>query len=229
MDSSSTPSKNQPPTPRRAASVLMIRQGLQGMEVFIQHRVSTMDFAAGMVVYPGGRVDSQDVAEAQSLAIPRSLAAAHAQLWKDSSIWQGTEEQAVLEAGTLLAAARREVFEETGARLALDQLQPWANWITPPDNAKRFDTFFYVAHIHPEQDPKHQTTEASNSEWVRPEELFEKFERGQVGLMRPTRTTLEDLSALQTVEAVLSSTKPILTVRPQRMPPASDSQKERTN
>ena len=207
----------------------MIREGAQGLEVFIQHRVSTMDFAAGMVVYPGGRVDSQDVAEAQSQAIPHALAVEHAKLWKDSSIWEKNEQQAVLDAGTLLAAARREIFEETGAHLEVTQLRPWANWITPPDNPKRFDTFFYVAQVQPGQEPKHQTTEADNSEWIRPTELLTKFERGEVGLMRPTRTTLEDLAALGTVAAAMSVAMPILTVRPQRMPPATDSKKETTS
>ncbi|WP_404287226.1 NUDIX hydrolase [Glutamicibacter arilaitensis] len=228
MDSSSTAPKNQHVTPRRAASVLMIREAAQGLEVFIQHRVSTMDFAAGMVVYPGGRVDAQDVAEAQTEAIDRALAVEHAQLWKDSSIWEKDEQQAILDAGTLLAAARREIFEETGAQLDASQLRPWANWITPPDNPKRFDTFFYVAHVQPGQEPRHQTTEASNSEWIRPAELFAKFERGEVGLMRPTRTTLQDLAALKTVAAAMSSQAPIVTVRPQRMPAATDSLKERT-
>ena len=207
----------------------MIREGAQGLEVFIQHRVSTMDFAAGMVVYPGGRVDAQDVAEAQSQAIPQALAVEHAKLWKDSSIWEKNEQQAVLDAGTLLAAARREIFEETGAHLDVAQLRPWANWITPPDNPKRFDTFFYVAQVQPGQEPKHQTTEADNSEWIRPTELLAKFERGEVGLMRPTRTTLEDLAALGTVAAAMSVAMPILTVRPQRMPPATDSKKETTS
>ncbi len=207
----------------------MIREGAQGLEVFIQHRVSTMDFAAGMVVYPGGRVDAQDVAEAQSQAIPHALAVEHAKLWKDSSIWEKNEQQAVLDAGTLLAAARREIFEETGAHLEVTQLRPWANWITPPDNPKRFDTFFYVAQVQPGQEPKHQTTEADNSEWIRPTELLTKFERGEVGLMRPTRTTLEDLAALGTVAAAMSVAMPILTVRPQRMPPATDSKKETTS
>ena len=207
----------------------MIREGAQGLEVFIQHRVSTMDFAAGMVVYPGGRVDAQDVAEAQSQAIPHALAVEHAKLWKDSSIWEKNEQQAVLDAGTLLAAARREIFEETGAHLEVTQLRPWANWITPPDNPKRFDTFFYVAQVQPGQEPKHQTTEADNSEWIRPTELLTKFERGEVGLMRPTRTTLEDLAALGTVAAAMSVAMPILTVRPQRMPSATDSKKETTS
>lgn len=229
MDPSSTAPKNQPVIPRRAASVLMIREGAQGLEVFIQHRVSTMDFAAGMVVYPGGRVDAQDVAEAQSESIPHALAVEHAELWKDSSIWEKDEQQAVLDAGTLLAAARREIFEETGAQLDVTQLRPWANWITPPDNPKRFDTFFYVAQVQPGQEPKHQTTEADNSEWIRPAELFARFERGEVGLMRPTRTTLEDLAALGTVAAAMSVATPIVTVRPQRMPPATDSKKEMTS
>ncbi|MGB3594155.1 MAG: NUDIX hydrolase, partial [Ornithinimicrobium sp.] len=49
--------------PRRAASVLLLRDGLSGIEVFMQERVSSMAFAPGMWVYPGGSVDPSDTAD----------------------------------------------------------------------------------------------------------------------------------------------------------------------
>lgn len=50
----------EPVTPRVAVSVVPLRDGPGGLEVFVQHRASTMDFAAGAVVFPGGRVDDVD-------------------------------------------------------------------------------------------------------------------------------------------------------------------------
>ena len=43
-----------------AATVALVRDGEQGLEVFLQRRPATMAFAAGMVVFPGGRVEEQD-------------------------------------------------------------------------------------------------------------------------------------------------------------------------
>ena len=57
-----------------AVSVLMIRDGATGLEVFVQHRVSTMDFAAGVVVFPGGRVDPIDEQTAAAIEMPGAIA-----------------------------------------------------------------------------------------------------------------------------------------------------------
>ncbi|MDN6379327.1 MAG: NUDIX hydrolase, partial [Brevibacterium aurantiacum] len=66
-----------------AVSVLMIRDGATGLEVFVQHRVSTMDFAAGVVVFPGGRVDPIDEQTAASIEVPAPQI--HESAWQDST------------------------------------------------------------------------------------------------------------------------------------------------
>ena len=104
-----------------AVSVLMLRDGEEGLEVFVQHRVSTMDFAAGVVVFPGGRVDPVDSTTAPSITVPDPQV--HTSAWSKSTIAEDAEGWRVL-----LATAVREGEEETGAVLDPAGLMPWANW-----------------------------------------------------------------------------------------------------
>ncbi|MGX1749913.1 NUDIX hydrolase [Glutamicibacter protophormiae] len=199
---------------RRAASVLLLRAADIGFEVFIQHRVSTMDFAAGMVVYPGGRVDAQDTELVRTGAIDARLLAEQAQRWKHSTVWDEGEQQAPFRAGEMLAAARREVFEETGLLLDPEQLRPWANWVTPVGYPKRFDTYFYTAVLREDQEPRHQTTEAVISNWIHPEALFAALKRKEIKMMRPTQRTLLDAMELGSIAALGSFDREIISVHP---------------
>lgn len=199
---------------RKAASVLLLREAADGFEVFIQHRVSTMDFAAGMVVYPGGRVDAQDGQAVSEGKLDSAPLAEHAQQWKHTSVHAEGPEQAQYRAGEILAAARREVFEETGLLLDPGQLHPWANWVTPAGFPRRFDTYFFVAALRADQDPRHQTTEAVVSKWVNPVALFASLERGEVKMMRPTQRTLLDAMERGSIEQIISSKPVISSVHP---------------
>ncbi|MHA7273441.1 NUDIX hydrolase [Arthrobacter sp. TMT4-20] len=183
--------------PRLAVSVLMIR----GDEIFIQNRSLTMDFAAGVVVFPGGRVDAVDHVTAVAHPAPAHLLANHARSWAATSIASGRgpgsiEVSPAEASGVLLAAAVREVQEETGAVLAPEDLTPWANWITPASYGKRFDTFFYLTVLAPTVDPRHQTTEADSSHWATARWILAGAADGQLNLMRPTEALLKELAGL---------------------------------
>lgn len=199
---------------RRAASVLMLRESAEGFEVFVQHRVATMDFAAGMVVYPGGRVDPRDSETAGSGQLDPMITRTHAERWARTSVWDQGEASAQQKAGEILAAALREVFEETGLVLDPGQLFPWANWVTPEGFPRRFDTYFFVAALAANQEPAHQTTEAVRSDWAKPQELFAALERGELKMMRPTQRTLLDAMELGTVQAIIANDAVITAVHP---------------
>jgi 8-oxo-dGTP pyrophosphatase MutT (NUDIX family) len=98
--------------PALAASVILVRDSPAGLQTYLLHRHARMPFAASMVVFPGGRVDGADGADA---------------------------------ADPLRACGVRETLEETGVRLQDDELVPWAHWITPEIEHRRYDTFFFVA------------------------------------------------------------------------------------
>ena len=79
------------------------------------HRHARMPFAPSMVVFPGGRVDPADDDLIRSSADP------------------------------IRRCAIRETTEETGVVLAETDLHPWAHWITPEIEPRRYDTWFFVA------------------------------------------------------------------------------------
>ena len=206
--------------PRLAASVILVRDaavpgGDEGpahaLEVFVQHRVSTMDFAAGMVVFPGGRVDQVD---SSGWDFADDVAERHAAAWHRTSI-AVEPSSAVLNAGRVLAAAQREVFEEAGLKLDAATLRPWANWVTPPDQPKRFDTYFYLACPVSGAEPRHQTTEASSSLWMPVRGILDAEAAGTLKLMPPTLALLDELLALGTVDAILAQDRDVVPVRPE--------------
>lgn len=209
--------------PRLAASVILVRDAAGpagpedaadpgiGLEVFVQHRVSTMDFAAGMVVFPGGRVD---LADNSGWDFADDVVGQHAAAWHRSSI-AVEPSTARHNAGRVLAAAQREVFEEAGLKVDATTLRPWANWVTPEDQPKRFDTYFYLACPVSGAEPKHQTTEASSSLWMPVREILDAEGAGTLKLMPPTLVLLDELLALGTVEAVLAEVRDIVPVRPE--------------
>ncbi|UVI35829.1 NUDIX hydrolase [Brevibacterium spongiae] len=192
---------------RPAVSVLMLRDGADGLEVFIQHRVSTMDFAAGVVVFPGGRVDPIDERTAPTIAVADPTV--HTSAWADSTIAEAAEGWRVL-----LATAVREVEEETGAVLDPAGLVPWANWVTPLGRPKRFDTYFYVIAAPELAAAHHQTTEAHTSEWRSINGILADEAAGTLKLMRPTFVLLRDLSSFSSVAGVLGAERTIDPVRP---------------
>lgn len=202
-------------TPHLAVSVIPVRVGDDGMlEVFIQHRVATMDFAAGVVVFPGGRVSPEDHEPCADEQWTPNVLDRHASAWSRTSI-AGREGGTIREmCQALLRCCHREVHEETGWRLVVEDLIPWANWVTPPDLPKRFDTFFFVAIADERATLSHTTTEADHSEWQSVSSLLSDYSAGRVRLMRPTLALLEELSevdgaGLQTRRAkVISANRP---------------------
>lgn len=196
------------PQPRLSASVILLRDSPGGLEAFVQHRVSTMDFAAGMVVFPGGRVDAADES---GWDYPSDLLQRHAADWQQSSICSGAGE-ATKNAGTVLSAAIREVKEEAGLSIDASDLRPWANWITPTDMPKRFDTYFYVAKPSPGAEPRHQTTEAWQSLWMPVADILAAEAAGTLKLMPPTYYLLKQIAGFATVDALWSAEHDVVPV-----------------
>lgn len=199
------------PAPLPAVSVIPLRDGPHGLEAFVQHRASTMDFAPGAVVFPGGRVDPRDVRTGHALALPADVVTTHAHRWRHTTYGglQGDAEQRVR---TLLATGVRELAEETGVVVAPRRLVPWDSWVTPIGYRKRFDVSFFVLPV--ERDAlAHTTTEATDSEWLPVDDLVARAEARELALVPPTRTIVDELQRLASVKAVLDLHPVIESVR----------------
>lgn len=172
------------PRPRRAVSVIPVRSRRGVLEVFVQHRALTMDFVPGAVVFPGGRVDPVD-------------------------------EEIARTTGTTVARACgvRETREETGAVIDPLDLVPWDRWVTPIRYPRRFDVEFFVLPVERGEDFGHRTGEATHSEWMPVADLVDRAEAGTLSLVPPTRTIVDELSALGSLTAVLTLRPEVHAVR----------------
>ncbi|MDQ1708941.1 MAG: hypothetical protein QOG49_326, partial [Frankiaceae bacterium] len=111
-------------------------------------------------------------------------------------------DRAALQAGEV---SLHEVLVRRGARLRADLLKPWAHWITPEFEPRRFDTRFFVAALPPGQAPTHFTGESDRGEWVRPVDALERHAQEQIAMLLPTAFTLAELAEFGSVADVLDA------------------------
>ena len=200
------------PTPIPAVSVLPVRDGPGGLEVFVQHRAATMDFVPGALVFPGGRIDARDAAAA--LDVPDLLVEEHARSWRHTA--HGVLGDARQAARTVLACAVREVAEETGAVVDPARLLPWDDWETPLGVPKRFDVRFLLLPVRTAAEAAeftHVTTEARHSHWMPVSDVERGAEDGSLYLVAPTRVLVEELATLGSLDAAVHLRPPIRRVR----------------
>jgi 8-oxo-dGTP pyrophosphatase MutT (NUDIX family) len=96
-----------------------------------------------------------------------------------------------------LVARRRtlgQLLAADGLVLRADLLRPWARWITPEAQPRRYDTAFFVALLPAGQQADAHTTEAVEATWWYPAEALERWEGGEIQLMAPTIRTLREIA-----------------------------------
>ncbi|MFW5877074.1 MAG: NUDIX hydrolase [Myxococcota bacterium] len=217
-----------PPPPRDSATVLLLREGEAGFEVFLVRRHGKSAFMGGAHVFPGGTVDPQDRDPAlwalASGHSPDTAADALGEEDRDRSmaLYCAAIRETFEEAGVLLAAepaaetelrqARRRLVagtpfaplvRELGVGLGLDRLVPHSRWITPVVEPRRYDARFLVAAVPAGQQAEHDRLETTAGAWVTPPAALERERAGEIQLPPPTLRTLEALAAHGSVEAVL--------------------------
>jgi 8-oxo-dGTP pyrophosphatase MutT (NUDIX family) len=246
-----------PAQPRDAATVMLLRPVLDhdlerdaspepavapsatssadsGLEVYMLRRQSSMKFAPGAFVFPGGSVDARDADEQVAWAGP------------DPGEWGQIFDAPPELACALVCAAVRETFEESGVLLAgpsagavvadttgpdweadrqslldrslslaemlarrglvlrSDLLRPWSRWITPVIEERRFDARFFAAALPPQQRTRDVGGEASEVAWMAPGDAIAMGRRQEIVLWPPTAVTLAELAACPDVAAALA-------------------------
>jgi 8-oxo-dGTP pyrophosphatase MutT (NUDIX family) len=191
-------------TPARpAATVVIVRAAAAAsFEVLLLRRNDNVAFMAGSFVFPGGRVD-----EADRVARPKSTVPSAPARFKDLS---QDEER------TYRAAAVRELAEEANLVLSMDDLIPLAHWVTPEGEPRRYDTRFFLAQMPAGQHARHDEGETTALAWLTPLDALDRCRRGEVRLPPPTWTTLRQMAACQSLDALLAwaSRTPIVRVMP---------------
>jgi len=208
--------------PRPAASIMLLRDASNGLEVFILRRVTGMKFLPTATVFPGGGVDARDNEDLPWAGPPPEE-------------WARRMQCDTLTAQQLIATAVRELFEEVGVLLAgpnSDELvtgavgEEWgqeraalesrdlsltqflnehnlvlrsdlltfrARWITPPTEPRRFNTHFFAAALPPGQVAEALTTEADRYRWADPQWPIDEGRAGRQLVVAPTLVNLEEL------------------------------------
>jgi 8-oxo-dGTP pyrophosphatase MutT (NUDIX family) len=92
--------------------------------------------------------------------------------------------------------AVRETKEETGVRLDPAALLPWAHWVTPEIEPRRYDTHFFLAELPAGQHAEDRSGETELAEWSTPEAALDAERAGTIALMPPTLSILLELSEL---------------------------------
>ncbi|MCK9895172.1 NUDIX hydrolase [Frankia sp. AgB32] len=101
--------------------------------------------------------------------------------------------------------ALSDLLREHGLALRGDLLAPWARWITPEIEPRRYDARFFVAALPAGQTPGQPNREASSMEWIRPAHALERHDAGTMQMLRPTAFTLAELSEHDDVASVLAA------------------------
>jgi 8-oxo-dGTP pyrophosphatase MutT (NUDIX family) len=223
---------------RPAATIMLLRNGAAGLEVFMTVRHAAIEFASGALVFPGGRVEESDhaIAARQGLHDGRLSPGFFV-----AGIRETFEECGILLArprgtGNLLGADRlRPIAAAFKARvasdhaafgdllatedlvLAADLLEPFAHWITPASQRKRFDTMFFVAEAPADQVGTHDGAEAVDSVWIRPHDAIAASQAGQYKMLFPTMMNLQKLARHESAGAALTAAgqSALITVEPE--------------
>ncbi len=116
----------------------------------------------------------------------------------------------------LVTPGGRGVPREAGLRLTLDRLIPFAHWITPTFEPRRFDTHFFLVHAPADQVVRHDGREAVDHQWVAPQDLLDRRKQGEAKLMFPTRLNLEVLARSANAASAVAAARAgkVVTVEP---------------
>jgi len=208
--------QREPAVPRPAATVLLLRDGPEGVEVLMTRRSAGASFAPGAYVFPGGAMDAED-AQAHPLAARRPTQGDVQLTQAIAAIRESFEELGILLAchadgrpadSADVARMNRhgdffEQVRERGLTLAADQVFVLAHWITDRDLPRRFDVPFLAARMPQNQSPVADETEQFEPVWVRPADALARHEAGQFFMIFPTIRTLERLQRFARASEVL--------------------------
>src|SRR3954466_4711085 len=224
--------------PRQAATVLLLRDGSPGLEVYLLRRTKGMPFAGGMTAYPGGGVDPRDADVETAWAGPSPAQWAMAFGCDDrtarelvcAAVRETFEEAGVLLAGTengsvvpdvsgddweeqrqaLLTRelSLAELLAGRGLALRSDLLRPFAHWITPPVEPRGDDTKFFAAALPVGQEARHVSGEADEASWLTPSAALAELSAGVRPMLPPTTHTLGQLQPFGTVADTLAGSPP---------------------
>jgi len=163
-----------------AATVVLLRDGPDGLETLMLRRNSKLAFAGGAWVFPGGRIDPEDYPGGAVITVDTAVATAARN------------------------AAAREAMEEAGLAVDPTGLVWFAHWTPGALAARRFATWFFMTRA-PEGAVTVDDGEIHEHQWIRPGDAMTRRDAGEIEIIPPTWMTLRLLTEQSTVDATLAA------------------------
>lgn len=225
--------------PRPAATVILLRDGIGGPEVYVIRRHDALRFAGGATVFPGGCVEPADGDPCWTILCPSAPAdrgfrvAAIRETFEECGLLLARRAggSPLLDEETAGAVRSRfgwggevgttpflDLVRTEGLELAADRLVPFAHWQTPEWVHRRFDTLFFLAPAPPGQAASFDRSEAVEGLWATPRELLRRADAGALRLIFATRMNLVRLAAFGSVAEAFAAAgrQPVRPILPRR-------------
>ena len=207
-----------------AATLIAVREGAgSAPQLLMVERAEGMAFAAGALVFPGGRIDEADRQLGERLGVAAGAIAAIRETIEETAVPvgldspPGSEDCLKMQAALAAGADFGRVLERAGVGLDSAALSPFARWVPKFHAVRRFDTLFFVARAPAgEWQPSVIAGECAGAFWITADEVLERDRLGQARLIFPTRRNLERLAQVSSFEEIRAdaSAHPIEPVTP---------------
>ncbi|MBK7501225.1 MAG: NUDIX hydrolase [Polaromonas sp.] len=230
---------------RDAASIVLLRDHADGLQVFLMKRHGLSDVLGGAYVFPGGKVDEADAQldaaqyfDQDSSALPAALDEIELTPNQASALFVAALRESFEESGVLFAAQAtgeqiqaatalhqeglpfKQILQQLALRLQTQNIVPWSRWITPKMSSvshKRFDTRFFIAALPANQTASSANHETTESIWLSPREALTSYWNKEISLAPPQIMSLVHLARHDSVASIMQQAKqtPVPLIEPQ--------------
>ncbi len=204
--------------PRDAATVIVCRDGDDGIEVYMLRRSSRSPVIPDAYVFPGGTLDNSDKSPQARMRLtgewrpaePAFTYAAIRETFEECGLLFSVApiaNDALRDARTRMIEGKRS-FSETlidlDVRLDARAVRYFSRWITPPVVPQRFDARFFVARLPAGQIAEADAFETYDGRWIRPANALAAAQREELQMIFPTIKHLERVGKFATVDELLA-------------------------
>ena len=227
----------EPAEPKDAATVVLLRPGAGGPEVYLLRRHTAMAFAGGMCVFPGGGVDPRDFDHTVAWAGPPptdwaarlGVDEAMARALVCAAVRETYEESGVLLAGPSAdevvadttgddweadrvaletrALSMTSLLDRRGLVLRTDLLGVWSGWLTPVFEPRRYRTWFFVAELPQGQRTRDVSSESDEAAWLGAGAACDRVDEGELMMLPPTYITCLEVAEHATPADVVAAAR----------------------
>jgi 8-oxo-dGTP pyrophosphatase MutT (NUDIX family) len=193
-----------------AATLIVVREPTRGLpELLMVERAEGMAFAAGALVFPGGRIDEADRRLGEATGTDPAAVAAIRETVEETAVPVGlspTPDAAAaraLQDALVTDAPFADLLLTSGLELDAGALTPFSRWVPKFHAVRRFDTLFFIARCPDgEWQPRVIEGECAGAQWLTATDVLERDRRGEARLIFPTRRTLERLAQHRSFEEI---------------------------